>query len=128
MSNFATFLLYQFMLIIFFMYFKVTLWVITYRTYFRSLCSYYNMSTVTTFPYLNFTLFKHLRSFNILKECTISFFVMLLNLAYCPEFCCKLWEAFLLSCFSKIFIHICPLIILAFCSCRQVFFCITNSC
>ena len=108
MSNCGTFLLYQFMLIIFFMYFKVTLWVITYRTYFRSLCSYYNMSTVTTFPHLNFTLFKYLCSFNILKECTISFFVVLLNLTYCPEFCCKLCEAFFLSCFSKIFIHICP--------------------
>ena len=50
------------------------------------------------------------------------------RLTYCPEFCCKLRESFFLSCFSKAIIHICPLIIFAFCCCRQVFLCITNSC
>ena len=62
------------------MYFKIALWMITYRTYFRCLSSYHNMPAVTTFPYLYFTLFKHLCSFNILKKCTISLFVVLLNL------------------------------------------------
>ena len=61
------------------MYFKIALWMITYRTYFRRLSSYHNMSAVTAFPYLNFTLFKYLCSFNILKKCTISFFMMLLT-------------------------------------------------
>ena len=50
------------------MYFKIALWMITYRTYFRRLSSYHNMSAVTAFPYLNFTLFKHLCSFNILEK------------------------------------------------------------
>ena len=59
---------------------------ITYRTYLRSLCSYHDMSAVTAFPYLNFALFKYLCSFNILKKCTISFLMVLLNLTYCPEF------------------------------------------
>ena len=108
--------------------FKIALRMITYRTYIRSFCSYHNMSTVTAFPYLNFALFKYLCSFNILKKCTISFLMVLLNLTYCPEFCCKLRESFFLSCFSKAVIHICPLIIFAFCRCRQVFLCITNSC
>ena len=62
------------------MYFKIALWMITYRTYFRCLSSYHNMPAVTAFPYLYFTLFKHLCSFNILKKCTISLFVVLLNL------------------------------------------------
>ena len=42
------------------MYFKIALWMITYRTYFRRLSSYHNMSAVTAFPYLNFALFKYL--------------------------------------------------------------------
>ena len=110
------------------MYFKIALWMITYRTYFRCLSSYHNMSAVTAFPYLNFALFKYLCSFNILKKCSISLLMVLLNLSYSPEFCCKLWESFFLSCFCKAFIHICPLIIFAFCSCCQIFLCITNSC
>ena len=119
---------YLISLIILFMYFKIALRMITYRTYIRRLSSYHNMSTVTAFPYLNFALFKYLCSFNILKKCTISLFVMLLNLSYSPEFCSKLMEPFFISSFSEAFIHICPLIIFAFCRCRQVFLCITNSC
>ena len=88
-------------LIILFMYFKIALWMITYRTYFRCLSSYHNMPAVTAFPYFNFTLFKNFSSFNILKKCTISFLMVLLNLTYCPEFCCKLRESFFLRCFSK---------------------------
>ena len=74
------FVIISFSLIVLFTYFEITLWMVTYWTYLRCLCSYHNMSTVTAFPYLNFTLFKHLCSFNILKKCTISLFVVLLNL------------------------------------------------
>ena len=101
---------------------------ITYRAYLRCFCSYHNMSTVTAFPYLNLALFKYLCSFDIFKKCTISLLVMLLNLSYSSKFCCKFREAFFLSRFSKTFIHICPLIILAFSSCCQIFLCITDSC
>ena len=90
---------------------------ITYRTYLRGFCSYHNMSTVPTFPYFDFTLFKYLCSFNILKECSISLLVMLLNLSYSSEFCCKLRKTFFLSSFCKALIHIGPLVIFTFCSC-----------
>ena len=47
-------------LIILCTYFKIALRMIAYRTYFRRLSSYHNMSAVTAFPYLNFALFKYL--------------------------------------------------------------------
>ena len=114
-------------LIILCVHFKIALRMITYRAYRRCFCSYHNMSTVTAFPNLDLALFKHLRSFNIFKKCTISLLVMLLNLSYSSEFCCKFRKTFFLSCFSKTFIHICPLIIFAFSSSCQIFLCITDS-
>ena len=106
-------------LIVFCMYFKIALWVIAYRAYFRCFCSHYDMSTVTAFPYFDFALFKYLRSFNILKKCTVSFFMMFLNLSYSSEFCSKFWKSFFLRCFGKPFIHICPLVVFTFCSSSQ---------
>ena len=81
-----------------------------YRTDFRGFRSNYNMSTVAAFPYLHFALLKHLRSFNVLKKCTISLHMVLFNFSYCSKFCCKLRETFFLCCFSKAIIHICPLV------------------
>ena len=72
-------------LIILFMYFKIALWMVAYRAYLRSLGSYYNVSAVTAFPYLNLTLLKYLGSLNIFKKCTVSFFMVLLNLPYSAE-------------------------------------------
>ena len=96
------------------MYFKIALWMIAYRAYLWSLCSDYNMSTVTAFPYLHFALLKHLSSFNVLKKCTISLLMVLFNFSYCSKFCCKIRETFFLCCFSKAIIHICPLVVLSF--------------
>ena len=109
------------------MYFKIALRVIAYRAYFRCFCSHYDMSTITAFPYFDFALFKYLCSFNILKKCTISFFMMFLNLSYSSKFCCKFWKSFFLRCFGKPFLHICPLVVFTFCSSGQIFFCVTNS-
>ena len=75
-------------LIILCTYFKITLRMIAYRAYLWSLCSDYNMSTVTAFPYLHFALLKHLSSFNVLKKCTISLLMVLFNFSYCSKFCC----------------------------------------
>ena len=46
------------------MYFKVALWMIT----FRSLCSNHDMSTVTAFPYLHFALFQNTCAVSIFFE------------------------------------------------------------
>ena len=53
--------LYYLILVVFSMYFKITLWMITYRTYFRCLCTNNNMSAVTTFPNFNFALLQKLQ-------------------------------------------------------------------
>ena len=52
---------------------------ITYRAFFRSFCTNYNVSAIATFPHCNATLLKHFHSFNILKKCTISFFMKFFN-------------------------------------------------
>ena len=99
----------------------------TNRTYFRCFCSNYDMST-TTFPYFHFTFFKIPVKFHILKKCTVSFFMMLLNLSNCSEFSCKFWKTFFFCSFCKTFIHICPFVIFTFSCCSKIFLCISNSC
>ena len=47
-------------LVVFLMHLKIALWMCAHRTYFRCLRSNYDMSAITAFPYLHFTLFKHL--------------------------------------------------------------------
>ena len=65
--------------------FKVTLWMIAYRTDLQSFCSDNNMTTVAALPYLNFALLKYLSSIKILKKRTISVFVVLFDFSYCSD-------------------------------------------
>ena len=51
----------------------------TYRTNFRCFKTDYYMTAVTTFPHSYATFLKHFHSFNILKKCTISFFMKFFN-------------------------------------------------
>lgn len=46
--------------IVFFAYLKIALRVIAYGTYIGSLGSYYNVTAVAAFPYLDSALFKYL--------------------------------------------------------------------
>ena len=80
-----------------------------------SLCSNDDVSTVSAFPYLNIALLEDRESLDILEKCSVSLFMMLLNCCYKTESSCKLNKAFLFSCLGKSFIHICPLVVLAFC-------------
>ena len=57
-------------------------------TPFRCLCTNNNMSAVTTFPNFNFALFKNLSCFNILKKCSISFFMMFFDFTNHTELLC----------------------------------------
>ncbi len=60
---------------------------LTYRTYFRSSCTNYDVATVTAFPYLNFALLKYLLRFNIVKKCSVSLFMSLFSIAATPLNC-----------------------------------------
>ena len=66
---------------------KIRLWMIADRTDFRCLCAHHDMSAVTAFPYLNFTLLKHSRRLNVLQKRAITLLMMFLNLANRSEFC-----------------------------------------
>src|SRR5574344_1921521 len=85
---------------------------VAYRTYLRCFRSHYNVSAVTAFPNLNLTLFKYLSCFNIVKKCTISLFMMLLDCINSSELSCKLRKSFFFGCLSKAVVHICPLVLL----------------
>ena len=54
-------------LIIFCVNFKIALWMCTNRTYFRSFCSYYDMTTVAAFPNFYFALLKNLFCFYVFE-------------------------------------------------------------
>ena len=107
--------------IVFFAYLKIALRVIAYGTYIGSLGSYYNVTAVAAFPYLDSALFKYLGSLNIFKQCTVALLVVLFNSAYSSELCGKLCKAFFLGSFGKFLVHICPLVVLAVSGSTKVF-------
>ena len=61
------------------MYFKITLWMITYRTYLRGFCSYHNMSTVTH---------SHTLTSLFSNTCAVSIFLR--SARYLSSWCFKL--------------------------------------
>ena len=61
------------------MHLKVRLWMRAGGANLRSLCSYYDMTAVATFPYLNLALLEHFLSLNVVQKCTITLFVALLD-------------------------------------------------
>ena len=73
---------------------------LTYRTYLRSFGSYNNMTTVTAFPHLNFTLLKYLFHFNVVKKSSISLLMSLLDGSYASE----LFGKFMETCFIGSFL------------------------
>ena len=50
-----------------------------YRTDLRSLCADYDVTAVSALPYLDLALSKNFLSLNILKESSVSLFVVLLD-------------------------------------------------
>ena len=84
-----------------------------------SLCSDDDMAAVPAFPNLDLALGKDFLSLDVLEECSVTLFVMLLDSTYHTELSCKSRESFFLSGLGKAFIHIGPLKVLAVsCSCE----------
>lgn len=81
-------------LIIFCVNFKICLRVIAHRTDLRSFYAYNDMTAVTALPNLNFTLFKNLFCFNVMKQCTITFFVSFFYCGYHTELFSQFGKAF----------------------------------
>ena len=52
---------------------------------------------------------------------------MLLDGAYHSELCCKCREALCLSCLGEVFVHVCPLVVLAVSSCCKVLSCCADA-
>lgn len=108
-------------LIIFCVNFKIYLRVIAHRTNLRSFYAYNNMTAVTALPNLDFTLFKNLFGFNVVKQCTVTFFVSFFYCSYHTELFSQFGKAFLFGSFCEIGIHICPFKIFALCRRNEIF-------
>ena len=72
-----------------------------YRAHFRCLCAYYDVTAVSALPNLNFALSENFLSLNVLKESSVSLFVMLLDCAYHSELSCECRETLCFSCLAK---------------------------
>ena len=86
----------------------------------RSLCTYYDMTTVAAFPNLDFALLEHFLCLNIAEQSAITLLMTLLDCSYETELCSKLLEAFFFSCLCEAIIHVSPLIVLAIGSSSKV--------
>ena len=106
-----------FLSIVFGVKLKETLRMITGRTNIRGLSADDDMTAVTAFPNFDLALFKYPSGFDIFEQCAVSFFMVLFNFGDQSELCGKLREALRLGGLGKAFIHIRPLVVLAFSSC-----------
>ena len=101
---------------------------LTYRAGFGSRSTDNDMSAIAAFPNRYTGLFKYGFGFHIFKKSTVSFLMCFLNSGNATELLRQIVKAFFIGFSCHTIIHIRPLIIFAFCRCRQVFLCITNSC
>ena len=99
---------------------KVSLSVCTNGANLRSLCTHNDVTAVTALPNLHLALCENFLSLNIVKQCAIALLMMLLDSSYHSEFCCKLCKAFFFSGLCEAFVHIGPLVVLAFSGCCKV--------
>ena len=87
----------------------------TYSTGLRSFCRKYDVAAVTTLPYADTAFAEHFVCFNVVEQCTVTFFVMLFNFTYAPELACKCRKSVFFSLLSKAVVPVGPLLGLAFC-------------
>ena len=99
---------------------KVSLSVCANGANLRSLCTHNDVTAVTALPNLNFALCENFLSLNIVKQCAIALFMVLLDSSDYSELCCKLCKAFFFSGLCKTVVHIGPLVVLAFSGCCKV--------
>ena len=85
------------------------------------------MTAVAAFPNLYFALFKYLCGFDIFKQCTVSFLVVLFYLCHCSEFCGEFRKALLFGSFCKACVHIRPFVIFACGGIGEIFACIAET-
>ncbi len=82
-------------------YFKIALRMSANGANVGCLSADYYVSAVAAFPYLNFTLFKNCRSFNVVKQCAVPFLMVFFDCTYHTEFSGKLFEPFLFGCLDR---------------------------
>lgn len=87
----------------------------------------YDVTAVSALPNLNFALLEYFLSLNVLKESSVSLFVMLLDSADHSELSCECREALCFSSLGEIFVHVCPLVVLAVSSCCEVLCCCADA-
>ena len=78
------------------------------------------MSAVAALPYLYLTLCEDLCHFHIVKQRAVALLMMLFNSSYQTEFRGQLRESLFLGSLCETFVHIRPLIVLAFSGMKQV--------
>ena len=98
-----------------------------YRTLFRGLFAYYDMSTVTALPYLDTRLAENFLCLNIFEQCTIALFVTLFDDCNTTEFCCEFRESFCFGSLGKTLVHVGPFVVFTSGSCSEIFGCSTNA-
>ena len=80
---------------------KVTLRMIAGRTYLWSTHSNHNMTAVAAFPNLYLALCKYLCQLYIFKQCSVTLFMMFLNLCNQPKFSGQLRKSSSSAVFAK---------------------------
>jgi len=93
---------------------------IAHWTYIRSRCSYHYMSAIATLPHGDARFVEHFHSLNIMKKFAISFLVFFFYSTNSSELSSKLNKTFFLRILSHAFIHVSPLSILTFRSCKKI--------
>ena len=73
-------------LVVLFSYFKISLWMVAYRTDIRCFCSNYDMTAVSALPDLYAAFLKYLSGLHIIKKRTISLFVCFFDCCNAAEF------------------------------------------
>lgn len=109
------------LLIVLSLYLEIALRMLAYRTNLRSLLAYDNVAAVRALPNHVLVAGEHETALHVFKEFPVSLLVGLLDGAYLLEQEGDVIEAFLLRCLGETRIHICPLVVLAGCSVRQVY-------
>lgn len=101
--------------------FEISLRMSAYRADFRSLCSDYDMTAVAAFPNLDFALSEHFLRLHIMKQRSVTLFVMFFDGCDSTEFSSEFRESFLFSSISKTGIHVSPLIVFTISGSTEIF-------
>ena len=105
---------------------EICLAVLTYGTYFGSLCADYDVAADPALPDSDGALLEYLLCLHILKKLSVALLMALLDCSDLSESVSKIVETFLVSFFGHAVIHVSPLIVLAFCCSKKVSCAVTD--